>query len=275
VADLNGGSAKLFGVIPAAGEGTRLGAQLPKQYLSIGGRPLLAHALDRLQAALPFETILVALSRDDGHYDRVIGDRAGVEAARCGGKTRGETVRNALALLDGRCSSGDWIVVHDAARPCVPVESLRRLLSELRDDAVGGLLAIPVADTLKRADVAAETSARVECTQDRARIWRAQTPQMFRFALLRQALEGDRGVDATDEAQAIERLGHRPRLVLGSAANVKVTYADDLTLAAAILTSQELPSPPTLPALHRCPTAGEGSIPFPLSPRERGKGRGS
>jgi 2-C-methyl-D-erythritol 4-phosphate cytidylyltransferase len=258
---------RLFGVIPAAGGGARFGAHLPKQYLPLGGRPLLVHVLERLQSALPLESIVVALARDDSHYDREIGDRAGVEPIRCGGSTRGETVRNALAALADRCGSNDWIIVHDAARPCVPRDSLIRLLDVLRDDAVGGLLAIPLADTLKRADLAGDTDARVAGTQDRSHLWCAQTPQMFRFGLLRQALEREGALDATDEAQAIERLGHRPRLVMGSAANVKITYPDDLGLATAILASQIAPPSPTLP-----PHAGEGGSPVPLSPGERGKG---
>ena len=195
---------RLFGVIPAAGGGARFGAHLPKQYLPLGGRPLLVHVLERLQSVLPLESIVVALARDDIHYDREIGDRAGVEPIRCGGSTRGETVRNALAALADRCGSDDWIIVHDAARPCVPRDSLIRLLAALRDDVVGGLLAIPLADTLKRADVAGDTDARVASTQDRSQLWCAQTPQMFRFGVLRQALGARRG-DRRDRRSA----GHR------------------------------------------------------------------
>jgi 2-C-methyl-D-erythritol 4-phosphate cytidylyltransferase len=132
--------------------------------------------------------------------------------------------------------------VHDAARPCVPKAALLRLIAQLWDDAVGGLLAIPVADTLKRADTVAGVNAqapRVLATEDRSELWRAQTPQMFRYRVLCQALAGEEGASVTDESQAVERLGHRPRLVPGSPANVKVTWPDDLALAAAVLAAQE------------------------------------
>jgi 2-C-methyl-D-erythritol 4-phosphate cytidylyltransferase len=203
--------------------------------------PLLARTLDRLQAGLPFESVLVALARDDAWYEHAIGPRAGVEVARCGGLTRGETVRNALRELEGRAAGDDWVLVHDAARPCVPQAALLRLIGQLWDEEIGGLLAIPVADTLKRADTYAGRSAdaaRVVTTEDRAALWQAQTPQMFRYRVLAQALADDEALTATDEAQAVERLGHRPRLVPGSPANLKVTWPEDLALAAAILAAQ-------------------------------------
>jgi 2-C-methyl-D-erythritol 4-phosphate cytidylyltransferase len=233
--------AKLFGVIPAAGGGTRFGAGTPKQYARLDGVPLLARALDRLVTGLPFETVLVAIARDDAWYEHAIGVRAGVEVARCGGLTRGATVRNALRALEGRAAEDDWILVHDAARPCVPRAALLRLIGQLWDDEVGGLLAIPVADTLKRADTFAghaAGAARVVATEDRAALWQAQTPQMFRYRVLAQALADDEALAATDEAQAVERLGLRPRLVPGSPANVKVTWPEDLALAAAILAAE-------------------------------------
>lgn len=228
----------LYAVIPAAGGGTRFGRALPKQYAMLAGQPVLAHALDRLQQSLPLHAVVVAIASDDAHYGRAIGARAGIEGVRCGGGSRSETVRNALHALVARCRSDDWILVHDAARPCVPRDALLRLVEALRDDAVGGLLALPLADTLKLADRAGEAGAVVAATQDRSRLWRAQTPQMFRFGVLKEALDRDAAGTATDEAQAVERLGHRPRLVLGSAENIKVTYPDDLALAAAILGAQ-------------------------------------
>jgi 2-C-methyl-D-erythritol 4-phosphate cytidylyltransferase len=165
-----------------------------------------------------------------------------VAVVRCGGLTRAATVKGALDWLATRCADDDWVLVHDAARPCVPKAALLRLLAQLWDDPVGGLLAIPVADTLKRADTVAGASAdapRVLATEDRSELWRAQTPQMFRYRVLCQALAGDDRDAVTDESQAIERLGHRPRLVLGSPANLKVTWPGDLALAAAILAAQE------------------------------------
>jgi 2-C-methyl-D-erythritol 4-phosphate cytidylyltransferase len=232
---------RLYGVIPAAGGGTRFGAGTPKQYARLAGVPLLARTLDRLQPGLPFESVLVALASDDAWYEHAIGPRAGVEALRCGGLTRGETVRNALRELEGRAAGDDWVLVHDAARPCVPQAALLRLIGQLWDDEIGGLLAIPVADTLKRADTFAGRSAdapRVVATEDRAALWQAQTPQMFRYRVLVRALADDEALAATDEAQAVERLGLRPRLVPGSPANLKVTWPEDLALAAAILAAE-------------------------------------
>lgn len=231
---------RLFGVVPAAGGGSRFGSGTPKQYAMLDGAPLLAKTLERLQAGLPFELVVVAVAPDDTRYEHAIGEREGVVAVRCGGFTRAATVRGALDWLAGRCADDDWVLVHDAARPCVPRAALLRLIGQLWDDPVGGLLAIPVADTLKRADTVAGVAAgapRVLATEDRSELWRAQTPQMFRYRVLCRALEGDDAF-VTDESQAVERLGHRPRLVPGSPANLKVTWPEDLALAAAILAAQ-------------------------------------
>jgi 2-C-methyl-D-erythritol 4-phosphate cytidylyltransferase len=232
---------RLFGIIPAAGGGSRFGVGTPKQYAMLAGAPLLARTLERLQAGLPFELIVIAIARDDARYEHVMGARPGVAVVRCGGLTRAATVKGALESLADLCAEDDWVLVHDAARPCVPRAALLRLIAELWDDPVGGLLAIPVADTLKRADTPAGTHAdvpRVLATEDRSELWRAQTPQMFRYRVLRQALAAADDAAVTDESQAVERLGHRPRLVPGSPANLKVTWPDDLALAAAILAAQ-------------------------------------
>ena len=150
-----------------------------------------------------------------------------------GGATRSESVANGLHAIADRVADDDWILVHDAARPCIDAALLARLAAAIGDDPVGGLLAMPVSDTLKRAQDIDLADARVERTEDRHGLWCAQTPQMFRYALLRTALERARGSTVTDDAQAIEALGKRPRLVRGSASNVKITYADDLALAEA------------------------------------------
>jgi 2-C-methyl-D-erythritol 4-phosphate cytidylyltransferase len=233
---------RLTAIVPAAGGGRRFGDETPKQYARIEGRALLARTLDRLSAALAPLDVVVALAPDDALYDTAIGARAGVAALRCGGATRAATVAQALDSLGDRCADDDWILVHDAARPCVPVEDLLRLAAELATDPVGGLLAIPAGDTLKRED--AREPGRVLATEDRTRIWQAQTPQMFRFGLLRAAFLLPGALETTDEAQAIEALAAtgaclRPRLVVGSAQNIKVTYPSDLALAAAILAAQE------------------------------------
>ena len=228
--------ARLFALVPAAGGGSRFGAAMPKQYARLGERPLLACTLDRLRDALRLDGMAVAIAPDDAHFDREVGARDGLTVLRCGGATRSDTVRNALQALAGTCRDDDWILVHDAARPCTPPDALARLVGELGDDDVGGLLAIPVADTLKRGDADA-AAPRVKCTEDRAQLWQAQTPQMFRYGLLVRALAQPAARDCTDEAQAVEALGMSPRLVRGSVANLKVTFPDDLRLAAAILAS--------------------------------------
>ena len=226
-------------VVPAAGGATRFGA--PKQYADVAGQPLLARTLARL-AAIEAEAIVVALAPDDDRFMRSIAPRAGVEVLACGGATRAETVRNALWALAARCHDDDWILVHDAARCCVPLDALARLVDELGDDAVGGLLALPLADTLKRA--ATDDPARVLRTESRAGLWLAQTPQMFRYRLLCDAYAREAARDCTDDAQAVEALAAArrcamPRLVNGSAQNIKVTYPADLALAAAIIAIQE------------------------------------
>jgi len=224
--------ARRIALIPAAGGGSRFGGDLPKQYADLSGRPLLGRTIERIGGTLELDAIVVALAPDDTYFQGVGGISSGAEPLRCGGATRAETVANALAALAGRCDDGDWILVHDAARPCVPVEALQRLTAELADDAVGGLLAIPVADTLKREDRA--TPARVLRTEDRAGLWQAQTPQMFRCGLLVQALK-DAKTAVTDESGAVEQMGLKPRLVAGSRENIKVTFPEDMKIAEAIL----------------------------------------
>jgi 2-C-methyl-D-erythritol 4-phosphate cytidylyltransferase len=228
-------------LIPAAGGGRRFGGGVPKQYADLDGTPLIVRAIERLRAAVELEAIFVVLAPNDAHYAARVGSRAGVETLQCGGATRGATVANALALLAARCSEDDWILVHDAARPCVPADALERLVAALADDSVGGLLAVPVADTLKRADEA--VADRVLRTEQRAGLWQAQTPQMFRYRVLHDAFALPGALAATDEAQAVEMLAERgacaaPKLVAGSALNIKITYPHDLALASAILTLQ-------------------------------------
>lgn len=233
-------------VVPAAGGGSRFGSGVPKQYADLAGQAMLARTLDRLGSALTPAATVVALAPDDPHYAHCVGPRPNILVLHCGGPTRAATVANALAALATRCLADDWVLVHDAARPCVPAAALRRLVSTLEDDRVGGLLAIPVTDTLKRAVAHAPPDApsRVRLTEDRSDLWQAQTPQMFRCGLLRAALARPEASVATDEAGAIEALAMSgacamPRLVLGSARNIKVTFAADLALAAAILSLPE------------------------------------
>jgi 2-C-methyl-D-erythritol 4-phosphate cytidylyltransferase len=222
-----------FALIPAAGTGMRFGGDVPKQYTPLAGVPLLKQTIDALNDAIVLEAIFVVLAPQDRLYAECIGRVRGVEPLYCGGMTRAESVRNGLAAIAGRIAAEDWVLVHDAARPCVDVVTLNRLLHELDAEPVGGLLAVPLADTLKRAE--SGTGLRAISTEGREGLWCAQTPQMFRYAILQHAF---RRVDLdkiTDEAQAVEALGVKPRLVQGSPSNIKVTYAEDVALAEAIL----------------------------------------
>jgi 2-C-methyl-D-erythritol 4-phosphate cytidylyltransferase len=222
---------RYFGLIPAAGSGARFGGSLPKQYGEIQGRTLLWFAARALLADSRVEMVFVVLAPGDVEFRRYdwseFGDR--VAPLYCGGATRAESVRNGLICASDSIDLGDWVLVHDAARPCLAREDLARLIDTLGEDPVGGLLAAPLADTLKRADA----ENRVVATEPREGLWRAQTPQMFRLGTLLRAL--DAAPDVTDEAAAIEALGLKPQLVAGSAANIKVTYPEDVGTAAALL----------------------------------------
>jgi len=229
---------RFHALIPAAGGGTRFGAARPKQYLMLAGKPVLVHSIERLSLAMPLEGTHVLLAPDDSHYAHVVGPRAGVTALRCGGSTRAATVRNGLAALRGIAGEADWIVVHDAVRPCIDAASLCRLRAELGDDPVGGLLAVPMASSLKRSDAV----RRIVRTEPRDHLWNAQTPQMFRYGVLCEALDRAGADAATDESQAVEGLGLHPRLVMGSRINFKITYPDDLALAEALLAAELRPS---------------------------------
>jgi 2-C-methyl-D-erythritol 4-phosphate cytidylyltransferase len=233
-------TARLFALIPCAGTGSRSGAPMPKQYQSVAGRPMLGHTLAAFDACSEFSQTLVVLAPDDSHFDarRFAGLRFAVQ--RCGGASRQASVFNGLQALAGfGAKDDDWVLVHDAARPGITPELIRKLVGELKDDAVGGILALPVADTLKRieAEGNAHDQARIARTESRNGLWQAQTPQMFRLGMLRDAIQRAQqdGHDLTDEASAIEWLGHAPRLVQGSLRNFKVTYPEDFALAAAML----------------------------------------
>lgn len=203
----------------------------PKQYLELLGRPLIRHAVDTLCAAPDIDRVYVVLSVGDQEWDRY--DWSALEpklvSLFCGGASRADSVLNGLRAIRDDMADSDWVLVHDAARPCLAPWHLERLLQTLSDDEVGGLLAVPVADTLKRDDGHGHS---VE-TVSRERLWQAQTPQMFRYIMLRRALE--RAREVTDEASAIEAAGLHPRLVEGDATNLKVTYPLDLHVAEWIL----------------------------------------
>ena len=206
-----------------------MGSELPKQYLPLLGMPLIHHTLAVFLAHGGIDRIWVVLGAEDDLWPGITHPKLGI--LRCGGASRAASVLNGLQAIDGQLAAEDWVLVHDAARPCLTAELLDRLLEDLSTDPVGGLLAVPVADTLKRAGA----SGRVDHTEPREGLWRAQTPQMFRYGLLRQALENMGRDTPTDEAQAVERIGKHPKLVPGDNHNLKVTYPEDLLMAELIL----------------------------------------
>jgi len=214
-----------------------MGGESPKQYLPLAGRPMIYHALAALCAVARVARVFVVLAPDDAEWNRHDWTALGPKLAPlfCGGATRAESVRNGLRATATQVQAQDWMLVHDAARPCLAswhVDALIDAVGTIDGDDAGGILAVPVADTLKRADV----EGRIGATVAREALWQAQTPQMFRHAYLRRALESHANLGAvTDEAGAMEALGFRPRLVAADATNLKVTYPLDLLLAGWIL----------------------------------------
>jgi 2-C-methyl-D-erythritol 4-phosphate cytidylyltransferase len=210
-----------------------MGPGTPKQYLEIAARPVLYHTLRALCAEPRIERIFVVLAPGDTHFASVHSDELGhaIETLYCGGDTRCASVYNGLLAVRDVMDASDWVLVHDAARPCLTSTALARLIDELGNDDVGGLLGLPVADTLKRAN----GDDRIAATESRDGLWQAQTPQMFRYGLLIEALRRARGHEVTDEAGAIERIGLKPRLIMGEPRNLKITYPADFELAALLL----------------------------------------
>jgi 2-C-methyl-D-erythritol 4-phosphate cytidylyltransferase len=231
---------RYFVVIPAAGSGRRFSSSIPKQYAALGAATVIEHALAPFESDPDCAGIIVAIAPDDRWWPAIAARRSRLIEGVMGGEQRAHSVRNALRALASRVRDDDWIMVHDAARPCFSSTDLKLLKRELAAHPVGGLLAVPLADTLKRALEPGSQVAHVDATIDRNGLWRAVTPQVFRCGMLLRALEA--ALDAqrapTDEAQAIEWAGHRPRLIAGRADNIKVTTADDLALATAILNAR-------------------------------------
>ena len=222
-------AARLYALVPSAGVGERSGASGPKQYQMLGSRSVLSHTLVALEGVTRLAEVLVVLSPADTQFaPHVAGFKAVV--APCGGATRAQTVRNGLDVLLARgARRDDWVLVHDAARCLVRPEWIDALIDACLDDPVGGLLALPVADTLKN-----ERDGRVDATLERRGKWQAQTPQMFRIGMLIDALD-HAGPGVTDDASAIEAAGLAPRLVASSLENFKVTYPADFELAERLL----------------------------------------
>lgn len=234
------GSARLWAFVPCAGVGARAVAQgarpdLPKQYQSVAGQPLVLHTLAALAGVKRLAGTLVGVAAGDAFFRQLAPlPPPAWSVAPCGGPTRADTVLGGLAELSAQgAADTDWVLVHDGARCLLTPAMVDRLIDACLDDPVGGLLALPLPDTLKSARAEGGV-ARVAQTLERSDKWLAQTPQMFRLGLLRQALAA-LGAAATDEASAIEALGLAPRLVAGSAQNFKVTYPEDFALAEAVL----------------------------------------
>jgi 2-C-methyl-D-erythritol 4-phosphate cytidylyltransferase len=225
-------SQRCYALVPCAGIGARSGAGLPKQYALIAGRAMVAHTLAALARVPRIAWTLVVLAPGDDRFEACVSDLAPGpwRAQRCGGASRAASVGAGLAALAvGGARDDDWVLVHDAARCLVQPQWVDALIDACVNDAVGGLLALPLADTLK-----AETAGRVSATIDRAHKWAAQTPQMFRIGLLQDAL-AHAGDAVTDEASAIEALGHAPLLVPCSMENFKITWPADFALAERLL----------------------------------------
>ncbi len=213
-------------IIPAAGAGNRMASAIPKQYLPLCGKPIVSHSIQTFFSCPRIASINLALSAEDFFWRSLTLDsNSRLVLHYTGGDTRAQTVLNTLEAMRPNVAEDDWILVHDAARPGLTSVLLNQLLDTLEHDAVGGLLALPLADTLKQSNA----DQRVEKTIPREQLWQAQTPQMFRFSLLQKALADFEG-SPTDEAQAVEAMGLQPKLVVGSMRNMKITYPQDLQL---------------------------------------------
>lgn len=232
-------STRYWAVVPAAGAGRRMGMAVPKQYQKLGKQTVLEHSIDALLACGRFEAIVVVISPDDGYWETLAAHYSkNTVLTVTGGEERCHSVLAGLDALAGRAAPTDWVLVHDAARPCVRPDDICRLIDIVSDGAEGGLLGLPVTDTVKQSDEAGHVMA----TLPREKLWRALTPQMFRLGQLHEALAGaiDAGALVTDEACAMERAGYRPLMVEGHGDNIKVTLPADLMLAGFYLESRKL-----------------------------------
>ena len=225
-------------VVPAAGSARRMGAAVPKQYLPLAGRTVIEWSIAPFLEHGACIGVIVVVAPDDAQWQTIACSCDPRVRAVHGGRERADSVLAGVEALHEQCAEQDWVLVHDAARPCLESTDLDRLIRTLQDDAIGGLLAAPLVDTLKLAD----DEQRVAATVSRDKLWRALTPQMFRYGVLSRALtDASRsGVAVTDEAQAVERLQLRPRLVAGSADNFKITLTEDLARAQRLLSQRAI-----------------------------------
>ena len=229
--------ANIWAIVPAAGAGTRMQSDVPKQYLPLLGRPVIFHTLDRLCSYSRVRGVFVGITPDDSHWAGLtVPQMTNFLGTFEGGAVRARTVLHGLAALAAHAQPNDWVMVHDAVRPCVRHADLEKLAAAAFGGADGALLATPVADTVKRSD----TRGRVQETVLRAGLWRALTPQMFPIGILRDALNAALATDddITDESAAMERIGARPTLVEGYPDNIKITHPADLALAELFLKQQ-------------------------------------
>lgn len=228
--------ARFHVIIPAAGNGSRMGLGTPKQYLCLNGISLIEHVIKVFDACIKVDAIHIIVNNQDHALKNIYSSVSNKSHVyECGGKTRSATVLNGLNAIVGQVRSDDWVLVHDAARPGLSSPRLRELINTLENDAIGGLLALPLADTLKRSN----NENRVSATIPRNDLWQAQTPQMFRYGTLKKALTEFIGIP-TDEAEAIEALGLCPKLVMGELQNLKVTYPQDLAILSVLLANSTL-----------------------------------
>lgn len=226
----------IYVVVPAAGIGSRMQADRPKQYLPLLGKTVIEHTLLRLLQIPQLKKIIVVVDETDRYWSQLPLSKQAMIETVVGGSERCDSVLNGLRAMRQHAEDDAWVLVHDAARPCITLNNINALITELSRYPDGGLLGVPLSDTLKQAN----SDLLVSKTLDRSQFWAAQTPQMFKLFTLVEALESAQvqSVAVTDEASAIEAAGYAPKMVLGSRNNLKITQAEDLALAGFILSQQ-------------------------------------
>ena len=232
--------AKYWVVIPAAGSGQRMRSLTPKQYLPLNGKTILEHTLDIFLRRDDIAGVVVCVAPNDDVWPALPASSNPLVLTALGGDTRASSVINGLTALVDKVGDDDWVLVHDAARPCLSDVILQKVLNELGEHPVGGIVAIPAKDTLKRR--LDSKLAQIEKTLNRELVWQAQTPQMFRYKILKSALQNglDHNVLITDESSAVEVAGYQPLLIEGESANLKVTTPEDLAMAEFLLNQKQV-----------------------------------
>ena len=227
---------KIWCVVPAAGVGQRMAADIPKQYLPLQNATILDITLHRLQASKEIDEIVIAINPNDQRWQQQYAPLYPDIHTVTGGSSRADSVLNAIQWIKSQTTSNDWVLVHDAARPCITSSDISKLLELTSTDAIGGLLATAMTDTVKQA-----SAGKVDATLQRDSLWRAFTPQLFKIDLLEKALTAakNNSIDVTDESSAIEQLGFQPVIVQGRADNIKITSAVDLQMANYIINQQQ------------------------------------